>query len=71
MLPYRSTFTNTLSMGIFAYFAVASMMRMFAWWGTRRSIWSAVTPARCRAVSAASHMARTADLNTSGPAIFT
>ena len=34
------------SIGMPACFAVASMMRMLAWCGTSRSIWSAVTPAR-------------------------
>src|SRR5690606_32728959 len=71
MLPYRSTLTNTFSIGMPAYRAVASMIRMFAWCGTRRSMSAPVRPARISAWSAASAIDRTAALNTSLPAIFT
>ncbi len=71
MLPYRSTFTKTFSIGTSAYFAVASMIRMFAWCGMNRSMSSPVSPARSSAWSAASAMDRTAALKTSRPAIFT
>src|SRR5690606_18770883 len=49
MLPYRSTLTKTFSMGMPAYRAVASMIRMLAWWGTNRSMSAPVMPARRRA----------------------
>jgi hypothetical protein len=41
VLPYRSTLTITLLIGIPACFAVASMIRRLAWWGTITSISSA------------------------------
>src|ERR1700694_651823 len=70
VLPNRSTFTYTLSIGTPACFAVASMMRMFAWCGIRRSMSAAVRPARCSAWSHASAIERTAALKTSRPAIL-
>ena len=70
VLPYRSTLTITFDIGRPACLAVASMIRRLAWWGTSKSTWSAVTPARRRASSQASAIASTAALNTSRPAIF-
>jgi hypothetical protein len=54
-----------------AYLAVASMMRMFAWCGTSKSISSAVIPACWSATSHASAMERTAFLKTSRPSMCT
>src|SRR5881296_989598 len=48
-----------------ACFAVASMMRMLAWWGISRSMAPASRPARCSARSQASAIERTAALKTS------
>src|SRR5436190_21812068 len=70
VLPKRSTLTYTLSIGTPACFAVASMMRMFAWCGIRRSMSPAVSPARCSAWSHASAIDSTAALKTSRPAIL-
>src|SRR5256712_5033513 len=70
VLPKRSTFTYTLSIGRPACFAVASMIRMLAWWGMRRSMSPAASPARASALSQASAIERTAALNTSRPALL-
>src|SRR5207244_3330292 len=70
VFPYRSTLTCTLSIGTPACFAVASMIRMFAWCGIKRSMSPLESPARSSVLSHASAIERTAALNTSRPAIL-
>src|SRR5207249_549162 len=70
VLPNRSTFTYTLSIGRPACLAVASMIRMFAWCGISKSMSAPVSPACCSAWSQASAIDSTAALNTSRPAIL-
>ena len=58
-----------MSEGSFSCLIIASMMRMFAWWGMKASRSSARTPAASSALRATGAMPQTAQRNTVCPAM--
>ena len=71
VLPCRSTVTTTRSIGRSSFFAVPSMMRIFAWCGTSQSISEGFSPFFSIASVTTSDIRRTAWMKTFLPSITT
>src|SRR5207245_4068468 len=71
VLPYRSTFENTIDSESFRRRTAASIIRVFAWCGISRSMSSVLSLAAWSACVTDSGSTRVANRNTSRPCILT